>query len=54
MAAHYIVSIAYIRNHWTVEDFVKEGYQVQKVRIKKKRALGLRVVLKREVCDTGK
>ena len=34
--------------------FFKEGYQVQKVRIKKKRALGLRVVLKREVCDTGK
>ena len=33
--------------------FFKEGYQVQKMRIKKKNALGLRVVLKQEECDTG-
>ena len=33
--------------------FFKEGYQAQKMRIKKKNALGLRVVLKQEECNTG-
>ena len=46
----FVFSLKRCRRVW----FFKEGYQVQKVRIKKKRALGLRVVLKREVCDSEK
>ena len=33
--------------------FFKEGYQAQKMRIKKKNALDLRVVLKQAECNTG-
>lgn len=46
----FVFNLKRSRRFW----FFKEGFQVQRVKIRKKNALGLRVVLKQEVCDTGK